>query len=49
MIFEALSALADVNGSDVGAIFNFIEVGHIFLCSSYFSVLFIVHSSSRKH
>jgi myb proto-oncogene protein len=33
MIFEALSNLTDANGSDVSAIFNFIEVRHIFQCS----------------
>lgn len=34
MIFEALSALADANGSDVSSIFHFIEVRQISLCSS---------------
>ncbi|KAF3539896.1 hypothetical protein F2Q69_00020616 [Brassica cretica] len=29
MIFEALSALADANGSDVGSIFSFIELGSV--------------------
>lgn len=35
MIFEALSALADANGSDVSSIFHFIEVSQIFVCSLF--------------
>ncbi|CAH2066973.1 unnamed protein product [Thlaspi arvense] len=35
MIFEAISALADANGSDVGSIFSFIEVRQVSLCSSF--------------
>lgn len=31
MIFEAISELADANGSDVGSIFSFIEVRDRFL------------------
>lgn len=29
MIFEALAALKDLNGSDIGGIFSYIEVGII--------------------
>jgi len=32
VIFEALSALADGNGSDVSSIYHFIEVWQISLC-----------------
>ena len=35
MIFEALSALADANGSDVGSIFSFIEVRQVSPCYSF--------------
>lgn len=36
MIFEALSALADGNGSDVSSIFHFIEVRQ-FLSALYYA------------
>lgn len=39
MIFEALSALKDLNGSDFGAIASFIEVG--IFCNVMISVLCI--------
>lgn len=38
MIFEALSALKDLNGSDSGAITSYIEVGKF--CNVMISILF---------
>lgn len=39
MIFEALSALADANGSDVGSIFSFIEVRQVSLVLFYLALI----------
>lgn len=40
MIFEALSQLNEPNGSEIAAIFRFIEVGHLHLLFSFdFTVL----------
>ena len=49
MIFEALSALKDANGSDVTTIFNFIEVRHnYFQLYSSISLLTIKDLSANR-
>lgn len=47
MIFEAISELADPNGSDVGSIFSFIEVRYNFLFALLF--FFCIDQKSEPH